>query len=82
MKTSKIKLKEDFGIWWDMPKYKKKDIPSKQYSDRYIVDIHSLNSGWPGPEEDVNYWVELDNNIAVGFHEPQSGKAEFPFYNL
>ena len=27
-----MKLGEDFGIWWNMKKYKKKDIPARQYS--------------------------------------------------
>ena len=75
-------LKQDFGIWWDMKKYKKKDIPAKTYSNNKIIETHALNTGWPGPEDDVNYWVELDNGMAVGFREAKPGKAEFPVYNV
>jgi hypothetical protein len=75
-------LKQDFDIWWNMRKYKTKDIPAKKYGNRKIIDTHALNHGWPGPETDVNYWVELDNGMAVGFREPKLGKAEFPVYDV
>ena len=49
-----MKLGEDFGIWWNMKKYKKKDIP-KQYSKVEIKEVNGLNEGWPGPEKEVKY---------------------------
>ena len=82
LKNNKHRLKDDFGIWWNMKKYKKQDIPAKQHGNQPIVETHALNTDWPGPETDVNYWVELDNNIAVGFRESKPGKAEFPFYEI
>mgnify|MGYP005728458907 CR=1 FL=1 len=77
-----MKLIEDFDIWWSMPKYKKKDIPAKQYSQQEILEDTALKEGWPGPEVDVKYWVRLENNKAVGFREVKPGKAEFPVYDI
>jgi len=77
-----MKLKDEFDIWWKMKKYKKQDIPAKEYSKVEIVEINASNNGWPGPETDVKYWVELANNKAVGFHEPVKGKAQFPVYDM
>lgn len=72
----------DFQWWWNMRKYKKKDIPAKQFSDVKIVDRNASNVGWPGTEKTVKYWVELENGWAVGMHEPKRGKAEFPMYEM
>ena len=72
----------DFQWWWNMRKYKKKDIPAKQFSDVKIKDRNAGNYGWPGPEKTVKYWVELENGWAVGMHEPKRGKAEFPMYEM
>tara|TARA_B100001027_G_C16219687_1_gene309181 strand:- start:50 stop:385 length:336 start_codon:yes stop_codon:yes gene_type:complete len=72
----------DFQWWWNMRKYKKKDIPAKQFSDVKIKDRHAGNYGWPGPEKTVKYWVELENGWAVGMHEVKRGKAEFPMYEM
>ena len=63
-------------------KYKKKDIPAKQFSDVKIKQRNAGNYGWPGPEKTVKYWVELVNGYAVGMHEPKRGKAEFPMYEM
>ena len=68
----------DFQWWWNMKKYKKKDIPARQFSDIKIEQRYASNEGWPGPEQTVKYWVELENGYAVGMHEPNRGKAEFP----
>ena len=65
-----------------MRKYKKKDIPAKQFSDIKIVERNAGNHGWPGPEKTVKYWVELENGWAVGMHEVKRGKAEFPMYEM
>ena len=72
----------DFQWWWNMKKYKKKDIPARQFSDIKIEQRYASNEGWPGPEQTVKYWVELENVYAVGMHEPKRGKAEFPFYQM
>lgn len=72
----------DFQWWWNMRKYKKKDIPAKQFSDVKILDRNAGNHGWPGPEKTVKYWVELENGWAVGMHEVKKGKAEFPMYEM
>ena len=72
----------DFQWWWKMAKYKKKDIPARQFSDVKIKDRNAGNYGWPGPEKTVKYWVELENGWAVGMHEPKRGKAEFPMYEM
>ena len=72
----------DFQWWWNMRKYKKKDIPAKEFSDVLIKQRNAGNQGWPGPEKTVKYWVELDNGYAVGMHEPKRGKAEFPMYKM
>ena len=77
-----MKLKEDFGIWWDMKKYKKQDIPAREYSNVEIKEVNGLNTGWPGPETEVQYWVELENGMAVGYYELRVGKAEFPVYSM
>ena len=75
-------LEEDFGIWWNMKKYKKQDIPAREYSKVEIREVNGLNTGWPGPETEVQYWVELENGMAVGYYEPRVGKAEFPVYSM
>jgi hypothetical protein len=36
----------------------------------------------PTPENEVKYWVELVNGMAVGYYEPRLGKAEFPVYSM
>ena len=72
----------DFQWWWNMRKYKKKDIPAKHFSDVKIKQRNAGNHGWPGPEKTVKYWVELINGYAVGMHEPKRGKAEFPMYEM
>ena len=77
-----MKLGEDFGIWWNMKKYKKQDIPARQNSKVEIKEVNGLNEGWPGPEKEVKYWVELTNGMAVGYYEPRLGKAEFPVYSM
>ena len=72
----------DFQWWWNMRKYKKKEIPAKQFSDVKIKQRNAGNYGWPGPEKTVKYWVELTNAWSVGMHEPKRGKAEFPMYEM
>lgn len=59
-------LYEDFSIWWDMPEYKNVEIAAKQFSDIEIKTKNASNDGWPGPEKNVKYWVELENGMAVG----------------
>ena len=80
--SSENTLGLDFQWWWNMKKYKKKDIPARQFSDIKIEQRYASNDGWPGPEQTVKYWVELENGYAVGMHEPKRGKAEFPFYQM
>ncbi len=53
-----------------------------------ITKVNVGKYGWPGPEKDVKYWVELDNGKVVGFRHGMSegGQrrakyAEFPVYN-
>lgn len=77
-----MKLIDDFIDWWEMPKYAGVDIPAKQYSEVEIVSRHGSNRGWPGAETDVDYWVELENGIAVGIITPKKGMASFPVYPL
>tara|TARA_R110000868_G_scaffold275005_1_gene534686 strand:- start:364 stop:648 length:285 start_codon:yes stop_codon:yes gene_type:complete len=81
-------LEEDFGIWWNMPKYKTRDIEARAYANNKIVKTNASNKDWPGPEKDVKYWVILDNSKCVGFMHGMSdaGKrrakfAEFPVYD-
>lgn len=75
-----MKLGDDFAIWWNMPKFEGIEIPVKEFSDVEIVQKHGSNAGWPGPEKDVHYWVELENGIAVGIITPRKKPATFPFY--
>ena len=88
MYLKKQTLAEDFGIWWDMPKYANRDFEARKYADNMIVKVDLGNRRWPGPEKDVKYWVVLDNGKCVGFRHGMSegGKrrakyAEFPVYN-
>jgi hypothetical protein len=84
----KLTLQEDFHPWWNMKKYKNQDIDAKQFSDVQVKRKWPGNKGWPGPEKDVMYWVELVNGYAVGFrHGKGAGGrrtkyAEFPFYPM
>lgn len=77
-------LNEDFSIWWNMAKYQKATIPAKEFRDIEITVKHGSNTGWPGPERDVHYWVELANNWAVGIITPElnMGNATFPMRML
>lgn len=83
-----LTLNEDFSPWWNLPKYRNKEIPAKQYSNEIVVEQMAGNRGWPGPETDVKYWVKLANGKAVGFRHPRTEKgrykkhAEFPVYNF
>ena len=52
-------LEEDFGIWWNMPKYKTRDIEARAYANNKIVKTNASNKDWPGPEKDVKYWLYL-----------------------
>jgi len=59
-------LGDDFGAWWDLPKYRGVDIEAKKFSDVRIVRRHASYKRWPGADRDVEYWVELENGLAVG----------------
>ena len=39
MYTKNQTLEDDFGIWWDMPKYKNRDFQAPKYVDNKIVEI-------------------------------------------
>lgn len=75
-------LTDDFSSWWDLSKYKDSDIPAKKFGDVAIRVKHASNYGWPGPEEEVKYWVELENGWAVGVITPRKGEATFPVYEI
>jgi hypothetical protein len=77
-----MKLIEDFGIWWNMPKHKDADIPAREFSEVEIKYRNASNAGWPGPEKEVQYWVELENGYAVGIITPRKKTATFPFYKM
>jgi hypothetical protein len=77
-----MKLIEDFDIWWDMPKYKNVEILAKEFSEVEIKQRNGSNKGWPGPEKNVHYWVELDNGYAVGIITPKKKAATFPVYSM
>jgi|APSaa5957512576_1039674.scaffolds.fasta_scaffold45387_4 hypothetical protein len=81
-------LKDDFDAWWSMRKYKTRDIPAKEHGTQLIKHRNGSNFGWPGPEKDVNYWVELDNGYAIGYRQPYTSKGrkaryvEFPIAQM
>lgn len=75
-------LIEDFNIWWDMSKYKDVEILAKEFSDVEIKQRNGSNKGWPGPENNVHYWVELENGYAVGIITPKKKPATFPVYSM
>ena len=77
-----MKLIEDFDIWWDLPKYKNVEILAKEFSDVEIKQRNGSNKGWPGPEKNVHYWVELENGMAVGIITPKKKPATFPVYSM
>jgi len=77
-----MNLNDDFDIWWKMSKYKDVEIPAKKFSNVEILDRHGSNRGWPGPETTVDYWVELENGVAVGIITPRKGAASFTFYQM
>ena len=87
MYLKKQTLQDDFGIWWDLPKYRNRDFEAKQYAHNMITKVNVGKYGWPGPEKDVKYWVELDNGKVVGFRhglsdggQRRAKYAEFPVY--
>lgn len=75
-------LIEDFNIWWTLPKFEGVEVPAKEFSDVEIVQRNASNAGWPGPEKDVHYWVELENGFAVGIITPRKSLATFPIYKM
>jgi len=75
-------LFDDFDIWWKMPKYKDVEIQAREFSDVEIKQRNGSNKGWPGPEKDVKYWVELENGYAVGVITPKKKPATFPVYSM
>jgi hypothetical protein len=84
-----LTLAEDFDPWWKLKKYQDHDIEAKQYSQVQIKMRHGSNSGWPGEQRDVEYWVELANGKAVGFRHGRSSTgirrskfAEFPVTDM
>ena len=77
-----MKLSDDFNIWWNMPKYSEVEILAREFSDVEIVQRNASNQDWPGPEKDVQYWVELENGYAVGVITPRKKPATFPFYKM
>ena len=84
-----LTLAEDFEMWWNMRKYRKRDIPAKEFGDQKITYRHGSNRGWPGEQKDVDYWVELENGFAVGFRHGRSESgmrrakyAEFPVVKM
>lgn len=86
---TKLTLGEDFSPWWNMRKYQTRDIPAREFAENIVVYKHASNRGWPGEEKDVQYWVELDNGLAVGMRHGRSESgvrrakyAEFPVYPL
>jgi hypothetical protein len=88
MYLKKQTLQDDFGIWWDMPKYRNRDFEAKKYASNMITKVNVGKYGWPGPEKDVKYWVELDNGKVVGFRhglsdggQRRAKYAEFPVYD-
>jgi len=88
MYRKKQTLEDDFGIWWNMPKYENQDFEARKYAKNMITEVGLGNRSWPGPEKDVKYFVVLDNGKCVGFRHgmSESGKrrakyAEFPVYD-
>ena len=75
-------LVEDFNIWWNLPKFADIEIPAKEFSEVEIVNRNASNQGWPGPEKDVHYWVELENGMAVGIITHKKKPAIFPMYSM
>lgn len=88
MRDYNMTLAEDFDPWWKLAKYRKQDIPAKEYSDVRVAERIPSHNGkdWPGEEEGVTYFVRLDNGVYVGFIEERtpSGRrkkhAKFPVY--
>lgn len=84
----KITVEKDFAPWWNMKKYQKRDIPARAFGSQEIRTQHGTNRGWPGPESDVQYWVETWDGMAIGFREPrtETGRrakyAEFPVASM
>jgi hypothetical protein len=88
-KMNKLTLAEDFEIWWNMPKYRKREILAKEFGNQKIVYKNASNRGWPGEERDVDYWVELENGFAVGMRHGRSESgmrrakyADFPVVKM
>jgi len=84
-----LTLAEDFAPWWNMSKYHSREIEAKKFGNQTVKTRHASNSGWPGPEKDVDYWVELDNGFAVGFRHGRSESgirrakfADFPVVKM
>ena len=78
MYRKKQTLEQDFGIWWNMPKYKNRDFEARKYANNMIVDIGLGNYKWVRNEKDVKYFVVLDNGKCVGMHPSLSESGKRP----
>lgn len=71
-------LNEDFSGWWNMRKYRDRDIEARtKYGEFEIYERIADSSGkeWPGEEKDVKYFVRLydeDQEVFVGFREERT----------
>ena len=52
------------------------DERAHRYADVEVVSEYRF--GWPGPQKNVHYWVELENGYAVGWNENPSRGWSFP----
>ena len=75
-------LNEDFNAWWKLPKYKNSDIEARdKFGELEVLERIADTSCtmWPGPENDVKYFVRLTKKVCVGFsHEKPEGSKRYP----
>jgi hypothetical protein len=75
-KTLKDVLPSDF-----LTSYR--DVRAYNYRDVEVVTEHfSDGNVWPGPQKNVHFWVELVNEVAVGWNENPERGWSFPVVSL
>jgi len=82
-------LNKEFDAWWKLGKYKKRDIPARDlhgHEEIRTVIPDSTCKDWPGPEDDIKFFVRTWEDTYVGFREPRTDTGrrarycEFPVW--
>ena len=63
MYLKKQTLQDDFGIWWDLPKYRNRDFEAKQYALTIGMCYELQDTFEKIGKDDVDAWHKLADNF-------------------